>query len=303
MKPLDIFRLKILLKLAETRSFLAGWSIWEPEIRRLCSPTITASNIFTLGEHLSEVFRLNRIAGRGQASVSGGGSAWECFVTWYLNLVFWDTDVVATRQNRQFVPEHINKALSVTISNQQTNTESDIVVYRVNQDSFRKNVDVTAINAVVAAGIHNTDVAVVQCKTNWNDNAQIPMLWDLIYNSSSSFRIPNVSVGVGGVNPASFRRFAYAFVTVPTSRGPFNPTSLCVLRVKNMTGGNYWGKSSRQGVAGCLNEFFLRNFPDAFVGGISHHLEQGIIRSPDTLEAFLTMDVTRLGEMLAAAIV
>lgn len=300
MKPLDILRLKILLKLAETGSFRGGWGVWEPQIRQLCAPAVTPNSIFTLGEHLSELFQSNRIEGRDQASVSGGGSAWECLVAWYLNLVFWGTDVVATRQNRLFVPEQINKALSVTISNQQTNTESDIVVYRVNQDTLGNNVDVGAINAVVAANIHNTDIAVVQCKTNWNDNAQIPMLWDLIYNSSS-FRIPNVSVGVGGVNPASFRRFAYAFVTVPTSRGAFNPTSLCVLRVKNMTGGNYWGKPSRQGVAGCLNEFFLRNFPDAFVGGIPHHLGQGIIRSPETLEAFLSMDATFLRALIAKA--
>lgn len=300
MKPLDIFRLKILIKLAETQSFQNGWGVWEPQIRKLASGENKAEKLFQLGGHLSDLFRSNRVEGRGQDSVSGGGSAWECLVTWYLNLIFWGTDVIATRQNRQFVPEKINKALSVTISNQQTNTESDIVVYRTSQETLTATVDIAQINAYVSANLHDTDVAVVQCKTNWNDNAQIPMLWDLIYNSSS-FRIPHVSVGIEGVNPTSFRRFAYAFVTVPTSRGPFNPTSLCVLRVKNMTGGNYWGKPSSQGISSCLNEFFHRNFPDAFNGAIPHHINRGLLGASAVLEAFLSMDVDGLKALLHEA--
>lgn len=300
MKPLDIFRLKILLKLAETNSFRNGWAIWEPQIRALCSEGSQSQNLFALGHHLSELFRSNRVEGRGQASVSGGGAAWECLVTWYLNLIFWGTDVIATRQNKQFVPSKINNALSVTISNQQTNTESDIVVYRIPSGQLGANVDVGSINTIVSSNLLSTDVAVVQCKTNWNDNAQIPMLWDLIYNSSS-FRIPHVSVGVQGVNPASFRRFAYAFMTVPTSNGPFNPASLCVLRVKNMTGGNYWGRQSTEGVASCINEFFLRNFPDAFAGGITQHIEQNLINAPQVLDAFFRMEEQAIKQLLASS--
>jgi hypothetical protein len=149
----------------------------------------------------------------------------------------------------------------------------------------------------VTDNLLHTDIAIVQCKTNWNDNAQVPMLWDLIYNSKD-FRITNVSVGIKGVNPASFRRFAYAFMTVPTSKGPFNPTSLAVLRVKNMTGGNYWGRKSAAGVSSCINEFF-RNFPDVFTGGVMQHLKKQL-ENPAVLEAFLSLKFDTLKQQSVA---
>ena len=41
----------------------------------------------------------------------------------------------------------------------------------------------------------------LQCKTNWNDNAQVPMLWDIIYSSNE--KLNNISVGINGVSPHS----------------------------------------------------------------------------------------------------
>jgi hypothetical protein len=189
MKPLDIFRLKVLLKLAETESFRRSWDMFSPRIEELCNGGNQAQRVFNLGDHLSEIFRSNRVDGRGQDSVSGGGNVWECLVAWYLNLIFWGTDVLATRQNNQFVPLTIKNAFSVTISNRKTNTESDVIAYRVPQVGLAANISIANINDAITANLPTTDVAIVQCKTNWNDNAQIPMLWDLIYNSSS-FRIP-----------------------------------------------------------------------------------------------------------------
>lgn len=287
MKPIDQFRCKILSHLSQTPTFQNSWHVLSDSISRFHSATPTENEIFSLGENLSEVFRSNAVAGRDQSSVSGGGVAWECLITWYLNLVFWNSNVIATRQNMKFIPQVISNSLTVTISNQQTNTESDVVVYSLPTE--QENMTISDIDHIVRQAINEVNVAVVQCKTNWNDNAQVPMLWDLIYNSRS-FRIPNISVGVNGVSPASFARFAYAFVTVPTSRGQFNPTSLAVLRVKNMTGGNYWGKQSSAGVAMCINEFFGKNFPSAFVGGVQSHIARNLRSDPNYWNRFKELD-------------
>ena len=289
MKQSDIFRLTILNYLASTPSLEKAWDIWQPLINNQLGNPIKGQDIFDLGEHISDIFQGNRVEGRGQDSVSGGGNAWECIITWYLNLVFWGTNVVATRQNKKFVPEIINNALTVSISNQQTNTESDILVYEIPYSEQSDEVTINTINKSIQDNLSKTSLSVVQCKTNWNDNAQIPMLWDLIYNSSS-FRIPNVSVGVQGVNPYSFKRFAYSFVTVPTVKTEFTPKKLAVLRVKNLTGGNYWGKPNKSGVASCINEFFLRNFPNTFSGGVIEHLENNLINNPKILSKFLNLE-------------
>ena len=251
MKTVDKFRCKVLNQLSDVPSFRNSWSNFSNHIDTLIGTLPNQNQIFSLGENLSTIFRSNSSPGRSQGTVAGGGHAWECLVTWYLNLVFWGTDVIVTRQNRLFIPKVLFDSFCVTIANHQTNTESDIVSYSIPNVNQLVELSINDIDSLICADIKKVDTGIIQCKTNWNDNAQIPMLWDLIYNSTS-FRIPNVYVGTNGVNPTSFGRFSYSFVTVPSGNDVYNPNSVSVLRVKNLTGGNYWGKVTQQGV--CLRE-------------------------------------------------
>lgn len=276
MKVVDKFRIEVLSRLSEIPSLRDSWSQFSSSIDATVGSNPNANQIFLLGEHLSTIFQSNSDSGRTQSQVSGGGTAWECLVTWYLNLIFWGTDVIVTKQNRNSVPQVITESLCVTIANHQTNTESDIVIYSIPNTDNLAELNLDDIDELIRADIKNVDLAVVQCKTNWNDNAQIPMLWDLIYNSTN-FRIPNVFVGINGVKPTSFKNFTYSFVTVPTTtRTRFTSTILAVLRVNSLTGGNYWGKPTQQGVALCINNFFGRNFGNYFNGGVQTHITNQI---------------------------
>jgi len=276
MKVVDKFRIEVLSRLSEIPSLRDSWSQFSSSIDAIVGSNPNANQIFLLGEHLSTIFQSNSDSGRTQSQVSGGGAAWECLVTWYLNLIFWGTDVIVTKQNRNSVPQVITESLCVTIANHQTNTESDIVIYSIPNTDNLAELNLDDIDKLIRADIKNVDLAVVQCKTNWNDNAQIPMLWDLIYNSTN-FRIPNVFVGINGVKPTSFKNFTYSFVTVPTTtRTRFTSTNLAVLRVNSLTGGNYWGKPTQQGVALCINNFFGRNFGNYFNGGVQTHITNQI---------------------------
>ena len=271
-----MFRIEVLSRLSEIPSLRDSWSQFSSSIDAIVGSKPNANQIFLLGEHLSTIFQSNSDSGRTQSQVSGGGAAWECLVTWYLNLIFWGTDVIVTKQNRNSVPQVITESLCVTIANHQTNTESDIVIYSIPNTDNLAELNLDDIDELIRADIKNVDLAVVQCKTNWNDNAQIPMLWDLIYNSTN-FRIPNVFVGINGVKPTSFKKFTYSFVTVPTTtRTRFTSTNLAVLRVNSLTGGNYWGKPTQQGVALCINNFFGRNFGNYFNGGVQTHITNQI---------------------------
>ena len=289
MKPVDEFRCDVLKHLSQTKSFQKAWVKWLPIIDSHCGLNPNQQQIFTLGEELSRIFKSNVVTGRTQSAVSGGGTAWECLITWYLNLSFWGTDIIVTRQNKKFIPKVVSDSLCVTISNHQTNTESDIVVYSIPQIGTTTDLTLKKINDLILVNITSTDIAVVQCKTNWNDNSQIPMLWDLIYNSSS-FRIPNVSIGINGVNPGSFRTFYYSFITVPTIKKPLKSTHIAVLRVKNLTGGNYWGKSTEAGISSCVNEYFGRNFGSYFVGGVQTHINNQISNDPDYYSRFRNLN-------------
>jgi hypothetical protein len=117
------------------------------------------------------------------------------------------------------------------------------------------------------------------------------MLWDMIYNSST-FRIPYVSVGRNGVNPSSYRQFSYAFVTVPSNKDEYKPMSTSVLRVKGLTGGNYWGKVTAQNIAASVKELAGRRFPTVFSGGVISHMDRSISDGTLKPEQFIDCDWT-----------
>jgi hypothetical protein len=83
------------------------------------------------------------------------------------------------------------------------------------------------------------------------------MLWDMIY-SAGGFRGRQISVGRNNFSIQQLGNgFTYSFVTVPSVKlENFKNTSLAVKRVYNLSGGNYWGLATKDGVARCIKEIF-----------------------------------------------
>lgn len=287
MKSVIQYKKKYLKYLASIPSFKENWSAWNPDIVSLIGKK-TGIEIFNLGDHLSDIIQLTKSAGRSQSGVSGAGAAWECLVTWYLNFIFYDTPVLVLKQNKKFVPDVISNCIAISISNHVANTESDVLIFNIPDSKLFKGTNVADLNDHLTPRINKVDLTILQCKTNWNDNAQIPMLWDIIYNSQS--KLPHVSVGVQGVNPNSTKNFKYSFVTIPTNKiNKIKSTSTCVLRVKDLTGGNFWGRKSSKGIASSIKELPSRHSSSSFSGGIPNHLQKTIKKYPDYINNFLDL--------------
>lgn len=259
----------------------ACWPVWRGEIDKLTNNLSNAVMVHQLGDKLRDVFFATNTGTRGQGDVSGGGAGWESLVTWYLNLVFSGTNAVAMRQSKSVVPNTLLDATTIRYGNHQTNTESDVcvIVYPAdfkfpNADkNFMKNLD-----AEVAKRIGDTELGIIQCKTNWNDNAQIPMLWDMVYRASFG---PGTGIHIGkhGYNIQHLQRFSYSFVTVPSQKAgsmPSKSTQMAVKRVSNLSGGNYWGMPTKSGVALSLSEIFDSNFSNAFNRNVRASIQQAI---------------------------
>ena len=284
------YKKQYLNALSDLKTFSNSWVNWSPLLTSKLT-NANGQNVLNLGDDLSTIFQTNASKGRNQGDLSGGGNAWECFIVWYLNLIYWETPVIITRTNKKFVPQCIRDVLTVTISNNQTNTESDILIFNVPDHSLLNSskVSIKELNDHLSTRLKNIDILNLQCKTNWNDNSQIPMLWDMIYNSQSN--LPYVSVGSNGVNPNSVRSFKYGFATVPSNKlSNFKSTSLCVLRVKNLTGGNYWGHPSKPDIASSLKELPNRNYPQVFQGGISAHIDNQISLDKNLIQKFINLN-------------
>jgi hypothetical protein len=257
--------------------FAACWPTWHRRMTLITENWSDADAIFNLGSQLREVFALTAVEGRTQDSVSGGGAAWEGLVCWYLNLILSGTNAVAIKQRKDLLPQCVQDAGTISYGSFKTNTESDLVILVIPQrfDSEREKFNLQILNDYISRNFSELEMHIVQCKTNWNDNAQIPMLWDMIYHAKSFIGHP-VTIGRSGYNISRLKRFTYSFVTMPSQSKPIKAGSMAVNRVAKLSGGNFWGKPSVQGVALSLSEIFNRNLPECFASDVKTHIRNCI---------------------------
>ena len=263
---IEVLRKLVIGDIFETDTVNKCWNIWRDEIMTLLPPNYTAQHILNLGDHLSEIFKRTGSKGRGQGELSGGGTAWEALVIWYINLCCVGTRVVAIKKMGH-LPSPIRDAINVNYSNVSCSSESDITVIVFPDDPIfvdeninllKKNgkVNFNELSNHVGNSFQNFEVGIIQCKTNWNDNAQIPMLWDMIY-SAGGFRGRQISEGRNNFSIQNLKTFTYSFVTVPTNKiASYKTTSVSVKRVQNLSGGNYWGRPTSNGIARSIQEIF-----------------------------------------------
>lgn len=284
------YKFKIMKQISNLNSLRKVWDVWQPKINSVLGKEPKGKDIFELGEKLSLIFQTYETDDRDQSTLSGGGAAWECLNVWFLNLLFWDTPIIVSRTNKTLVPECLRNALTVSFSSIPTNTESDVSIFKIPDSELLKSSKIMDINAHLENKLNEIDFVNLQCKTNWNDNAQIPMLWDLIYNVRK-FKVSNISVGIKGVSPDSFSSFSYAFSTVPTvKKDKFKKESTAVLRVKNLSGGNYWGHPTDQGIAKCINELAGNHFSNEFRGGLINHINESLKKDSSYLDRFIKLE-------------
>jgi hypothetical protein len=285
----DLLRKQSVESLFSTQTFRSSWNHWQPYISSLLGTTLSESNILNLGDHLSRIFKLTGTAGRGQGELSAGGTVWESLVCWYINLCTVGSRIVAIKK-MSTVPFPIQDAITVNYGNFGCNTESDITVIifpdtpiynteilqlpAISRDNItippirNGKLNSLYINTITEQDFPDFEIGIIQCKTNWNDNAQIPMLWDMIY-SAGGFRGRNITVGKNGFSIQNAKRFTYAFVTVPSNQNViFSSSSVAVKRVTNLSGGNFWGKETLPEVARSIKEIFTNNYIEGFRGSI-----------------------------------
>ena len=100
-----------------------------------------------------------------------------CLIALVFEFGFWGTPVVAVNLNKNFVPKCISDCLTVrfVIANNQTNTESDVLVFSEPEHQLLRLVfNRELLGNHINTRLNVTDLIVLQCKTNWNDNSQIP---------------------------------------------------------------------------------------------------------------------------------
>ena len=257
-----------------TPSISKLWHTWKNAMVPFASNFEDADAMLGLGSHLRDMLfstRQNYNDARGQSSLSTVGTAWEGIVCWYLNLCLVGSRAVAMKFHKKEVPEVLQLAVTVQHGNNITSTESDLVVvvfpnngkYLADLDDMGQDALLKRMNELTRRDFHELELGIIQCKTNWNDSVQTPMLWNMIYDVKT-FRTQQINVGVEGFRISALRNFTYSFVTMPSNKPSYKPNHLPVIRVRTLSGSNYWGMKTKNGIASSLSEIFNRNFSNAF---------------------------------------
>lgn len=264
-------------------TFSKTFPIWRPLIKRKLGSQLTYSGVLGLGDSLRALFKSTGRPGRSQGDVSGGGAAWEGLVCWYLNLCLINSRTVVIKHSKKLIPPCIAAGITVNYGTFVSNTESDLIaIVFPNKPEFTRNEIpesskeyIGELNALCEKYFDKIEIGIIQCKTNWNDNAQIPMLWEIVY-SSSGFNNRNIRIGSNGFTMKDLKNFSYSFVTAPSQNVPVKAGSTQVQRVNNLSGGNYWGKQSESGVASSIKEIFNKNFSAGFQRSHQRDLESAL---------------------------
>ena len=114
-------------KLFAVPTFSKNWPKWQNEIRVLIGKNYSADNILNIADSLRDIVKSTTIKGRGQSALAGVGAAWECLVTWYLNLCLVNTRAVVFKFYKNIIPTSIKDALTVNFSGGNYLSESDLI--------------------------------------------------------------------------------------------------------------------------------------------------------------------------------
>lgn len=257
----------------KTPSIEKVWPKWKVAINEMLGSPITPTTVLDLADNLATIYKTTTESGRSQGTLKRGGVAWEGIVCWYLNLCLLGSRTVVIKLKKNLVPEPIRDATTVLYGSFVSNTESDLLAITFPKRSeyqsdlseeYKSEKKIkNLMDDLAEKHFPEYEVGVIQCKTNWNDNAQVPMLWDMVYHAKG-FGTQKISVGRNGYSTNGLKKFTYSFVTVPSSKKDIRgPRCTPVNRVCSLSGGNYWGMPSESGVASSLKEIFQKNFSDS----------------------------------------
>jgi len=296
MSLIETFRARVIRDIMNMPKMAYSWPHFRGYFARgLASSSPKTADIFRIGDELYDAFRSNPLPYRktsgkskskAQSLAASGGAVWEGLIVWYLNICFAGSNSVAVKK-KSHLPKFILEALRVTISSSASLTEPDVVVLTIDDPRLDNILPTTgkgsnpvkAFKQLLDDSVNvdtnykkNVKLINIQCKTNWNDTLQTPMLWNLLYASAralsgptSSATLPllgaqSITFGENGNYIKDLGEFAYGFITAPTNDvQAYTSDSTAVVRARSFTAGHYWGQPTKAHICKSVKEFFNIN--------------------------------------------
>ena len=267
-------------KLFTTPSMEKAWEKWHPLITNLIGSPPQADKIFDLGDHLRDIMfsAYEKIdtptLSETQSMKSRSGVLWESLLVWYCNLCLIGTRSVVIKKSKSLVPSQFLDAITADYGTQQEDSEADVLTL-----TFPDGMDLTSfqtLEKLVDEHFKDFELGVISCKTPWNDFSVIPQHWNMVYNLAiNNPDALEMKIGINDWDVTVLKKFFYAFATLPSQKPEIiKSTSLPVVRLEKLSGGNFWGLPSKKGIAKSMKEIFKKNFSSSIGDGIESNLKK-----------------------------
>lgn len=250
--------------------FTQNWDDVGPKFANVLKQGCSSEDVIGIGDHLRSFFKGqandddNALLDKYQRNTMVGtvGDGWQSLISYYLNLGYLGSHAIAL--TRSFVPKTVKDILSVSYTDGSVNADIDIALIsnpQISREASSGNfaTDVKRFDEIIKNSLSETSLIVIQSKTNWNENAQIPMLWDLLYSQvREGSPSTNYRIGADYATLQDLSYFGYSFMTVPTNDRAvkIEPNRVEARRVRHLSMGAYWGMKSKQGVIKSIKCFF-----------------------------------------------
>ena len=257
-----------------------AWKKWHPVITDLIGSPPQANKIFDLGDHLREIMfsayeKIDKpTLSETQSMKSKSGALWESLLAWYCNLCLIGTRSVVIKKSKSLVPSQFLDAITADYGTQQEDSEADVLTL-----TFPDGVDFTSfqpLEKLVDEHFKDFELGVISCKTPWNDFSVIPQHWNMVYNLAiNNPDALEMKIGINDWDITVLKKFFYAFATLPSQKPEIiKSTGLPVVRLKKLSGGNFWGMPSKKDIAKSMKEIFKENFSSSIGDGIESNLKK-----------------------------
>lgn len=290
---IEAYRREQVEALFKIRSFSTSFdSYWRQELAPLVAEG-RGQELVDVGDHLKELFSKGSTKTRDQSQLSGGGTVWECLLCWWINACLVGTRGIALRAS--FAPFPLREAMTINLGSRRVQSELDLLLLDFPEDEVSPGGGKKRLQEAISdlTALHRSEMGVcnLQCKTNWNDNAQTVMLWSIVYGIAAdagySKNLPGGMTVGGGYTLSMFPRFRYGFATVPTNSREYSATDLPALRLSTLSGFTYWGRPQKNGVARSLKSIFTDHFPKVVPNPTMRLVEHLSIELPKHADALL----------------
>lgn len=304
LNKLDKIRINFLKEISDYVTITGEHGVWEFMNKSINSfvqldsnMKFNAESILGIGDHLKDIWSSPPKDPNPQRGKNISGTSWNFVTAWYLNLIFWKTNILITKGS--YLPKPLADCLNVTANEENLYGSKDVLMaFSIpNVEGFEKNSfedPYEGLSNHLFKNLHSIEAVAINTKTNFSDAIKEDMLWSILFELSKkelNDNKSNIKFGSDSANINMLNNFSYSVISAPSGPKNYKENTKEIIRSKQLSGGFFWGMKTKDGVAPSIREFPKNHFFNIFPSEetLGDHIDKIISEDDSYIENFFNL--------------